>query len=73
MREIAEAAGISRHQLYAYLAIASIPADEFESLLKGEERPTTDSLVRHARSLPKRRDRRVLATRCPHCGRESAP
>jgi hypothetical protein len=53
--------------MYDFLAIASIPEAAFEAALAGEVRPTTGSLVRLARELPKRRRRRAL-TCCPHCG-----
>jgi hypothetical protein len=66
-RQMAEAAGMSRHQMYQAIAIAAIPEAEFEALVESENPPTLDDLVRHARGLPKRRARRVRRV-CPHCG-----
>ena len=57
MRQAAEAAGISRHQMYDYLAIAEIPEADFEALVEAPQPPTTEGLVRHSRQLAKRRVR----------------
>jgi hypothetical protein len=71
MREAAEAAGLSRAQMYRCLDVASIPEDDFEALVESDNPPTTTELVRHAKSREGRRPpapqgRRLK--RCPHCG-----
>lgn len=48
-RQIADAAGMSRHQMYQAMQVASIPRDEFERLVESEEPPTLTELARIGR------------------------
>ena len=66
-RKAAEAAGISRGQMYRMLDIASIPKDQFEDLIEGDNPPTMTELVRIARSKEAQPVPRRLGV-CPHCG-----
>lgn len=54
MRKAAEAAGLSRHQMYQALAVASIPTDEFEPMVESDDPPTVTELARYGRSKPPR-------------------
>ena len=67
MRKAAEAAGMSRSQMWRALQVASIPEDEFEALVESDEPPTVTALVRYARGLTDEPQGRRLK-RCPHCG-----
>ena len=68
MREVAEAAGLSRGQMWRALQVASIPEDEFEARVESDNPPTVTELVRIAghqhNSKPQGRRLRT----CPHCG-----
>ena len=45
MRQAAEAAGLSRGQMWRALQVAEIPDDEFERLVESGEPPTASALV----------------------------
>ena len=68
MRQAAEAAGLSRGQMWRARRLASIPEDEFEARLESDTPPTVTELVRIAghqhNSKPQGRRLRT----CPHCG-----
>jgi len=44
-RKAAEAAGMSRHQMYQALKLANIPEDEFERLVESDHQPTVTELA----------------------------
>lgn len=44
-RKASEAAGISKHQMYRALAVASIPKEEFEALIESDNPPTIEELA----------------------------
>lgn len=69
-RELAEAAGLSRAQMWRAMKVAELPDDEFERLIESDNPPTVSELVersRQAQGLPRAKQARRL-TRCPHCG-----
>lgn len=56
MRKACEAAGMSRHQMYQALQVASVPRDEFERLVESADPPSITDLARigrGAQSKPK--------------------
>lgn len=71
MRKAAEAAGLSRGQMYRALAVASIPEDDFEAAVESDAPPTVTQLVKDARErrgprAPRTQGQRLR--RCPHRG-----
>lgn len=54
--EVAAAAGISRDQAKRAIAVASIPAEEFEALIEADDPPTVNELVERGREI-RRQDR----------------
>ena len=48
-REMAEAAGLSRGQMWRALQVAEVPEDEFEAMIESDEPPTVTALVHHGR------------------------
>ena len=48
-RKIMEDAGMSRHQMYQAMQVASIPEDEFEQLVESQEPPSITELARIGR------------------------
>ena len=67
MRKAAEAAGMSRGQMYRSLHIASIPEAEFEVIVESDKPPTVTQLVRYATGRTYEPQGRRFK-RCPHCG-----
>ena len=49
LRKLAEDAGLSRHQMYQAVQVASIPEDEFERLVESQEPPSITELARIGR------------------------
>ena len=66
-RKLAEAAGLSRHQMYQAVQIASIPEDEFERLVESLEPPSLTDLARIGRG-DQSKPKAAKAKCCPHCG-----
>lgn len=66
-RLAAEAAGMSRHQMYQAIRISSIDEAEFEHLVESENPPTITSLAEIGISREIRSPARRLSF-CPHCG-----
>ena len=67
-RKAADAAGMSRDQLYNALALASMSEAEFEALVEGESPPTVTELIRIARNKPRKARAAPVVHVCPHCG-----
>lgn len=75
-RKAAEAAGISRHQMYQALDVARISDEEFERLVEGEDPPTLTELAATGRGRPEKdtagdtfqMPKSMKAKCCPHCG-----
>ncbi len=67
MREAAEAAGLSRGQMWRALQVANVPEEEFERLVESDNPPTVSEMVRlgSGRSVAPQ-GRRLKC--CPHCG-----
>ncbi len=68
VRKAAEAAGLSRGQMYRCLAIASIPEEEFEELIESDDPPTKTALVAHAQNKEPPHSTTRRLSFCPHCG-----
>jgi uncharacterized protein YjiS (DUF1127 family) len=49
MRQLAEAAGLSRDQMYQAIAVASVPESEFEGMVESDTPPTVIALARIGR------------------------
>ena len=47
-RKAAEAAGMSRHQMYQAMKVADIPEDDFERLIEDDDPPTLTELANHS-------------------------
>jgi len=63
-RQAAEAAGMSRHQMHQALRLASIPADEFDRLIEGDDPPTLTELAargRQAKAITPARTKAAVA------------
>ena len=70
VRKIAEAAGMSRDQMYSALALASMPEADFAALVEADTPPTLTELVRIARNKPPKPEKAKAAPVihvCPHC------
>ena len=67
VRQAAEAAGISRHQMYQAMKLASVPRDEFEAMVESDDPPTPSEAIRRHENKPTKPTARRLKT-CPHCG-----
>ena len=66
-RQAAEAAGLSRGQMWRALQVASIPEEEFEALVEASDTPTVSELVRVATGTRSASQGRRFKC-CPHCG-----
>lgn len=67
VRKKAEAAGLSRKQMYRALWVARLPEEEFERLIESDDPPSVTEMARRGRGhTPERQGRRLK--RCPHCG-----
>jgi hypothetical protein len=72
-RQAAEAAGMSRGQMWRAMKLASIPEDEFEALVESDEPPTVSELVevgRQGDGLPPNVQQGRRIKRCPHCHKD---
>lgn len=77
-RQMAEAAGLSRHQMYESLAIAAVPEDVFEALVESDDPPTPTQMANLGRAYQRgeegpelvrtARGRHERVKVCPHCG-----
>lgn len=47
-RKAADAAGMSRHQMYQAMKVADIPEDDFERLIEDDDPPTLTELANHS-------------------------
>lgn len=67
VRKAAEAAGMSRKQMYRALWVARLPEEEFEAAIESDDPPSVTELADRGRGAdPTRQGRRFK--RCPHCG-----
>lgn len=74
-RQAAEAAGLSRSQMWRAMQVADIPADEFEALVESDTPPTVTELVELSRQQKGHSPRSTRPARrefCPHCGESLA-
>lgn len=66
-RKAADAAGLSRAQMWRALQVAEIPEAEFDSLIESDNPPTVSELVAISTGRqPKAKSSKL----CPHCGGE---
>jgi hypothetical protein len=66
-RKAAEAAGLSRGQMWRALQVAEIPEEDFEALVEADAPPSVAELVRVGSGRTREPQGRRLKC-CPHCG-----
>lgn len=70
-RKVAEAAGISRSQMWNWMQMATIPEEEFDAILESKKIIKSRQVVEYARrrrGMAPSPDPAPRLHACPHCG-----